>query len=183
MCTWAHFVFGNSAALNWYLLFPPPHEGVTNDDTEALHTPIHTHNSTSLARRSCPLTRKNDHDPKPNVEQAQRVRHQPSHGAHPTHRAKHSTAAIRAPHNRGATRHIPARAIHRRHDADQARKHQRKQTVTQHGGAPRKSEGAGEGRLMVMMVMVGRHVMVGGGGRGGGGVGRWRHEAEDCVKG
>lgn len=112
------------------------------------------HTSSSLTRRSRPLTRKNNHNAKSDIKQAQRIRHEASHRPHAAHGAKHATTAIRAPNDSRTTNHIPARAIHGRHNPHQTRKDQRQQTVSQHGRAARERQRARQhGRLLTMVVV------------------------------
>ncbi len=85
-------------------------------------------------------TRKDPHDPKADVEQPQRIRHQPSHTPHPPHGAEHLAATIRAPTDRQSRNHIPSRRIHRQHHTDTARQHERQQTIAQHARAPRERQ-------------------------------------------
>ena len=117
----------------------------------------------SSTNRAGPFTRKYDHDAKPDVKQSQRVRDKPTHRAHPSHGAEHATAAIRTPHDCSAANHVPARAIHGRHDAHQADYDQRQQAIPQHRGAPREGQAAGK-RALIMPV---RRVHSGSGSGGG----------------
>lgn len=95
-------------------------------------------------QRPRPLTREYPHDAEPHIEQAQRIRHQPPHTAHPAHRAEHLTATIRAPANRQRANHVPRRRIHRQHHAHEASQHEREEAVTQHAGAAGKRQRAGQ---------------------------------------
>lgn len=145
--------------------------------------------SPRLLRQSpTPPGRENAHNPKHNIEQRQRIRHQPAHPTHPSHSAEHPGRAIRAPPDSRGGQEVPEHGIHGDQDADETGEDKRKETVAQYAGRAWKGKGCGEvandgavghGGFVVRVVVGG----VGGVGGSHGSVEGGGHETEDEVEG
>lgn len=91
--------------------------------------------STSLCSQSPTTPRREDtHNPKDNVKQSQRIRHQTPHSSHLSNDTEHSRGAIRAPTNRSSRQQIPKHRIHGDHNANETSQNQRQETISQDAG-------------------------------------------------
>ena len=87
-------------------------------------------------------TREYPHDPKSNIEQHQRVRHQRPHASHPPHCAKHPTTAIRTPRYSHACEDISYRSIHWQRHTHKTYQHKWQQAIAKYACAPEKRQRA-----------------------------------------